>query len=287
MTPEASEPLACSPRRTRNHHKTMNPLLLPRWRWKRSGRPSHGNPHAQNRAAAPAQGGRSRCVGSSRPCRSVARFDKCCSVGSATSLPPPARALPPPASMSRRMIGSKKVHENTAPRVTLHAEMQISARLIHALWFACVVHVAAQVSDNSLDDYRRFALSHAGDRANGRESICRCATWLRELPCSNGPGEMWTESRGGGRQVWPGGVGPAIIRPNDSILPGYHTTLIRTKDGNEYMGVLYLVTKAEHRIRIRHWRKGPNQSREFPRRNGAAEIHDARRIGGQHDETGV
>lgn len=128
--------------------------------------------------------------------------------------------------------------------------MQISNRLIHALWCACVIQAAAQVGDNSLDDHRRFALSHAGDPANGQKVFADARLGCANCHALTGQEKCGPNLEGVGDKYGREELVGAIIRPNDFILPGYHTTLIRTKDGNEYMGVLYLVTKAEHRIGV-------------------------------------
>jgi putative heme-binding domain-containing protein len=114
-----------------------------------------------------------------------------------------------------------------------------------------------------VEAYRRFALSHDGNRANGERVFNDTAG----TACANCHGMHGQEKCGPNLE----GIGDkfgrvemtrAILEPHADILPGYETTLIRTTDGEEHSGILYLVTKAEIRLGV-----ATGERLRFPRTN--------------------
>jgi putative heme-binding domain-containing protein len=123
--------------------------------------------------------------------------------------------------------------------------------------------LGAAVNQFNSEEYRQFALSHRGNRQNGQNIFNDAA----RTACANCHGLHGQEKCGPNLE----GIGDkyaraelirAILQPHADILPGYETTILRTKDGDEHSGILYLVTKAEIRLGV------PSGERlRFPRTN--------------------
>ncbi|MEW6156805.1 MAG: PQQ-dependent sugar dehydrogenase [Verrucomicrobiota bacterium] len=135
---------------------------------------------------------------------------------------------------------------------------------IAGIWLvAAALAGPALAAEFDLEAYRDFASRHRGNSSEGRKLFQES----NRTACANCHGMSGQEKCGPNLE----GIGDkygrdqlirAVLEPNADILPGYETTIIRTKDGEEHHGVLYLVTKAEIRLGI------PTGERlRFPRTN--------------------
>lgn len=116
-------------------------------------------------------------------------------------------------------------------------------------WFLMPLNAQSDTSN----ERRRYAMEHRGDPKQGERLFNDSA----RLACANCHAIYGQEKCGPNLE----GVGDkypreklieTIVDPNASILPGYETTILRTKDGEEHMGILFLVTKAEYRLGVPH-----------------------------------
>jgi len=104
----------------------------------------------------------------------------------------------------------------------------------------------APAQSRSLDDYRKYALTHEGNVARGAKLFAK----EQRLACSKchsldghaskaGPDLFAAGDKFGRRDLV-----DAILIPSATISPGYGAAIVETKAGEEYLGVLKQATDA-------------------------------------------
>ena len=102
------------------------------------------------------------------------------------------------------------------------------------------------VSARSVEDYRRFALQHDGEAARGRElfnneqsAACSKCHSIDGKGGKAGPDLFAVGDKFGRREMI-----DAVLAPSATIAVGYGTTMVETKSGEEFQGIIKQVTDA-------------------------------------------
>jgi putative heme-binding domain-containing protein len=99
---------------------------------------------------------------------------------------------------------------------------------------------ARWLADRRRDAYRGFALSHTGDAAAGRELFLN----TQRLACARCHTNDGAAGRAGpdlhaiGDKFTRGELADAVLRPSANIAVGYSTTIITTKSGDAFVGIV-------------------------------------------------
>jgi len=114
------------------------------------------------------------------------------------------------------------------------------------VWRTELSSVAQAPASPSLDDYRKYALTHEGDVARG----ARLFAEEQKLACSKchsvdgradkaGPDLFAVGDKFGRRDLV-----NAVLMPSATISPGYGTVIVETKAGGQFQGILKQATDA-------------------------------------------
>src|SRR5262245_59870637 len=118
-------------------------------------------------------------------------------------------------------------------------------RWLLPIWFGVILNAPAQTPAPPLRNYQDHAMSREGDVRRGKELFfaekCGCA---KCHTVDGSAGKAGPDLFAAGDKLPRRELIRAVLEPSEAIAVGYGTTVLETKSGEEYSGVVKQVTDA-------------------------------------------